>query len=51
MPGVLAALLLGYAVVPLAPARLHLWYDVTAVLAMLAGFWGVRRHRPAHPRG
>jgi diguanylate cyclase (GGDEF)-like protein len=51
VPVVLAALLLGYAVLPLGSPRLHLWYDVTAVLAMLAGFWGVYRHRPAHPRG
>ena len=49
--GVLMTLLLGYAVVPLGQTPLHLWYDATAVLAMLAGFLGVRRHRPAHARG
>jgi diguanylate cyclase (GGDEF)-like protein len=51
VPGVLLALLLGYAVVPLDTAALRLWYDVTGVLAMLAGFHGVHRHRPAHARG
>jgi len=51
VPGVLLALLLGYAVVPLGTGPLQVWYDVTGVLAMLAGFHGVQRHRPAHARG
>jgi diguanylate cyclase len=51
VPGILSALLLGYAVVPLGSVPLHLWYDATAVLAMAAGLWGVYRHRPAHPQG
>jgi diguanylate cyclase (GGDEF)-like protein len=47
----MSALLVGYALLPLGETALALLYDVTAVLAMAAGFWGLLVHRPAHPRG
>jgi diguanylate cyclase (GGDEF)-like protein len=49
--GVLVALLLGYAFLPLGGTPLKVLYDVTAVLAMATGFWGLRVHRPTHARG
>src|ERR1700755_2027636 len=47
----LAALLVGYALLPLGGIALKLLYDVTAVLAMATGVWGLRVHPPAPPRG
>jgi diguanylate cyclase len=49
--GVLVALLLGFALLPLGGTPQKLLYEVTAVLAMATGFWGLRAHRPAHARG
>ena len=48
---VLGALLVGYAVLPLGDLTLRLWYDVTAVLAVITGFLGLATRRPTHPRG
>lgn len=51
LTGALVALLLAYALVPLDPAVLQVWYIGLATLAVLVGFHGVRARRPAHPRG
>ena len=48
---VMGALLVGYAVLPLADLTLRLWYDATAVLALVIGFRGLVVRRPAHARG
>jgi diguanylate cyclase len=46
----LGALLVGYVSLPLDEGAERIWYDVTAVVAMALGFYGLRRHRPAHMR-
>ena len=51
VPGVLVALLVGYAAVPLDPVPLRVLYSAIGVLAMAVAFRGVHRHRPAHSRG
>ena len=48
---VTGALLIGYAVLPLEELALRLWYDVTAVMAVVAGFLGLAARRPTHARG
>ena len=51
LPVGMAALLAGYAFLPLSLTALHVLYLVSAGLAMAAGFRGVSVHRPPHPRG
>jgi diguanylate cyclase (GGDEF)-like protein len=49
--GSLVVLLVCYALLPITGKPLQMLYDVTALLALGTGFWGLRTYRPTHPRG
>jgi diguanylate cyclase (GGDEF)-like protein len=49
--GALLLLLLGYLALPLDDLTQRVWHDVTVVVAMAVGGWGLYQHRPVHRRG
>ncbi|HVH21256.1 MAG TPA: GGDEF domain-containing protein [Pseudonocardia sp.] len=51
MHGALLVLLIGYLGLPLDELSQRVWHDVTVLVAMTVGAWGLLHHRPAHRRG
>ena len=51
MHGALLLLLVGYLGLPLDELSQRVWHDVTVIVAMTVGGWGLHHHRPVHRRG